>query len=84
VLLHLRELDRRQETLQQVASGSEHCLVLSDRGLVYSWGWNEHGQLGTPEVLAHVVPTLHQVVGLQDVTLIGCGYGHCFAVVEER
>jgi alpha-tubulin suppressor-like RCC1 family protein len=69
--------------LVQVATGSEHCLVLSDRGSVYSWGWNEHGQLGTPETSAHVVASLHQVSGVEDVRLIGCGYGHCFAVTRS-
>ena len=30
----------------QLASGGWHNLALTESGDVYSWGWNESGQLG--------------------------------------
>ncbi|CAL8069841.1 unnamed protein product [Calicophoron daubneyi] len=33
-------------TVVAVSAGNWHALCLTDTGDVYSWGWNEHGQLG--------------------------------------
>ncbi|XP_047433036.1 RCC1 and BTB domain-containing protein 1 isoform X2 [Mugil cephalus] len=33
--------------VQQVVSGYGHCLALTDEGLLYAWGANTYGQLGT-------------------------------------
>jgi alpha-tubulin suppressor-like RCC1 family protein len=30
----------------QVAAGSEHCGAIDSSGVLYMWGWNEHGNLG--------------------------------------
>lgn len=32
--------------LVSVASGAFHSMVVSDRGILYAWGWNTKGQLG--------------------------------------
>lgn len=34
------------EQVVQLACGLRHALVLTDGGMVYSWGFNDHGQLG--------------------------------------
>ena len=52
-------------------------------GVVYSWGWNEHGMCGTgteedvnkPEPVEH----LNKYKALS----VACGAGHSFAVVED-
>ncbi|KAM4602289.1 RCC1 and BTB domain-containing protein 1 isoform 3-T4 [Polymixia lowei] len=33
--------------IQQIVSGYSHCLALTDEGLLYAWGANTYGQLGT-------------------------------------
>ena len=33
----------------QIATGKEHVLALDSKGRVYSWGRNDHGQLGHGE-----------------------------------
>uniref|UniRef100_A0A3Q0KHT7 Regulator of chromosome condensation-related n=1 Tax=Schistosoma mansoni TaxID=6183 RepID=A0A3Q0KHT7_SCHMA len=33
-------------TVTQIAAGNWHSVCLTDTGDVYTWGWNEHGQLG--------------------------------------
>ncbi|CAH8536434.1 unnamed protein product [Heterobilharzia americana] len=33
-------------TVTQISSGNWHSVCLTDTGDVYTWGWNEHGQLG--------------------------------------
>lgn len=70
-----------------IACGHWHNLVLSEFGDIYSWGWNEHGQLGhstdTPVV---AIPTLIELPqgDQEDVNFmsIGCGERHSVAVSE--
>jgi len=35
-------------SVTSVAAGGWHSLAVTDAGDVYSWGWNERGQLGVP------------------------------------
>ncbi|RUS76593.1 hypothetical protein EGW08_015635 [Elysia chlorotica] len=57
---------------------SEHNLALTDKGQVYSWGWNEHGICGTGNENNVFQP--QPVSSLVDKTIVGvgCGAGHCF------
>ncbi|XP_065655058.1 RCC1 domain-containing protein 1 [Hydra vulgaris] len=32
--------------VKDIAAGGWHCLVISDSGDLYGWGWNESGQIG--------------------------------------
>ena len=32
--------------VSMIATGSEHCIALSQEGRVYAWGYNEHGNCG--------------------------------------
>lgn len=38
------------ELAARIYLGSEHCLVRSMKGNVYTWGWNEHGNCGNSNV----------------------------------
>jgi protein ATS1 len=40
----------------QLASGSEHLLLLTPSCEVYAWGWNEHGNLGNGSLIDVEVP----------------------------
>ena len=70
-----------------IACGHWHNLALSEFGDVYSWGWNEHGQLGhstdTPVV---ALPTLIELPpeDRDDVNFssIACGERHSAAVSD--
>lgn len=42
-----RELLVNDTPLQRVTLGSTHTLAISSKSKLYSWGWNEFGQLGT-------------------------------------
>ncbi|GAB6032380.1 hypothetical protein CHUAL_011021 [Chamberlinius hualienensis] len=63
-------------SVQKVAVGFDHMMVLSNDSKVYVWGDNARGQLG----LGSVVPCVQQPLllpGLEGkcVTMIGCGDG---------
>ncbi|XP_071971425.1 RCC1 domain-containing protein 1 [Engystomops pustulosus] len=40
-------------TMSQVAAGGWHTVSISESGDLYSWGWNESGQLGLPAKSLH-------------------------------
>ncbi|XP_075873601.1 RCC1 and BTB domain-containing protein 1-like [Nelusetta ayraudi] len=51
-----RVLALRGVCIQQVVSGYCHCLALTDQGLLYAWGSNTNGQLGTGNRSNHFSP----------------------------
>ena len=55
-----------------IAVGSQHCLVLTDRGDVYGWGKNSHGEV---EASGDPVPTpkLITTASKQGVMYLSCG-----------
>ncbi|KAJ3696089.1 hypothetical protein LUZ60_001466 [Juncus effusus] len=66
------------EKVIQIASGSEHSAVLTDKGKIMTWGWGEHGQLGLGDICDQTFP---QIVKLEkeapfvDPLAIHCGSG---------
>lgn len=71
----------KNETIVDIAAGSDHCLALTASGFVYGWGNGQQFQLGrrvierrkknglTPEKLA-----------IKHIKAIGCGSYHSFAL----
>ena len=39
---------RSGSPLQQIDVGGCHSMVLNNKGILYSWGWNNYGQCGIP------------------------------------
>ncbi len=64
-------------------AGSEHCLMLDKQGNVFSWGWNEHGNLGNGKVTNAHTPT--KIIFNCDGKIcdIFVGSAHCFAYLEK-
>ena len=83
--------------MKAIACGNWHCLALSQSGDLYSWGWNEQGQLGlkNPPGPTVALPTLVDVIDDStasddaaagcDVNFVsvGCGSRHSAAVSES-
>lgn len=70
-----------------IACGNWHNLVLSEFGDVYSFGWNEHGQLGhSPDRPVVAIPTLIDLPAEDEEETnfisIACGERHSAAVSE--
>ncbi|XP_055917296.1 secretion-regulating guanine nucleotide exchange factor [Eupeodes corollae] len=61
--------------------GSEHGLVCSTDGKVYTWGWNEHGNCGNGSSDNLFTPTLVPLKSACKVA--GTGAGFCYALCEE-
>ena len=46
--------------VQHVAGGCFHCLALTDKGQVFSWGRNDNGELGMGSTTKCATPSLIQ------------------------
>lgn len=55
------------------AVGSVHCLAVTEDGEVYSWGWNEQGQLGDTSCMNKAEPTLISSLAGKEITGVACG-----------
>ena len=51
-------------TVIDIACGSEHCALLNDASDLYTWGWNEHGNLG----LGNKIPFLSSPHKVSSIT----------------
>lgn len=69
----------RGERVVQVAVGALHCLAVTDQGVVYAWGDNDHGQQASGSTLVNRKPA--QVQGLSDIRVkrVACGSSHSIA-----
>lgn len=71
--------------VKDISSGHWHNLAVSAYGDVYSWGWNQHGQLGhTHQQSIVLVPTL--VDGIPSdvlISYVSCGSRHSSCVSDE-
>lgn len=59
------------EYIQHAFTGGGHTICLSDDGIVYSFGENRHGQLGTGHKNGLLIPT--PIPNLRKIEQISCG-----------
>ncbi|MBF0370569.1 MAG: RCC1 repeat- and reductase domain-containing protein [Magnetococcales bacterium] len=64
-----------------VATGIYHTLALKSNGTVWSWGYNNYGQLGDGTTRNHFNPA--EVPALSDVVAIGAAYNASYAVKSD-
>ncbi|MBL4953246.1 hypothetical protein JK635_13605 [Neobacillus sp. YIM B02564] len=64
-----------------IAAGSDHTLVLKRNGTVWSFGWNQTGQLGNGNTTNQSKPV--QVIGLKNVKAIAAGYNFSLALKKD-
>lgn len=69
-----------------VACGNDFVVALTSKGQVYTFGSNDHNQLGRRKMgrgAASLRATDPQSVGLHDIVLVGAGNYHGFAVDKD-
>ena len=91
----------KTEKITQVAAGGAfgcaHSLALSQAGRTFSWGANEHGQLGycphmycTKNLLGlgdltnRNIPTVVEALVSKKIVQISCGWLHSACIVEYQ
>lgn len=75
------------EKIIQLSLGSEHSLCLTEKGSVWSWGWNEHGNTGTgrqdeSSSLENVFDPLQVKIPDEKIIKVIAGSGHNFAILS--
>ncbi|KAG0172533.1 hypothetical protein DFQ30_010269 [Apophysomyces sp. BC1015] len=75
----------KHETIVDIAAGDDHCLALTVKGRVYSWGGGDQKQLGrrSSPRLRHngLIPTK---LTLKNVKAVQAGSYHSFALTHEN
>ncbi|XP_077868707.1 E3 ubiquitin-protein ligase HERC2-like [Saccoglossus kowalevskii] len=62
-----------------IATGSLHCVAVTDQGEVYTWGDNDEGQLGDGTTNAIQRPRLVTALQGKKITHVACGSAHSLA-----
>jgi alpha-tubulin suppressor-like RCC1 family protein len=55
-----------KEQIKRICSGSEACYCASVSNKLFSWGWNEHGNLGLSDTLDKSLPTEFHLGNLEE------------------
>jgi DNA repair exonuclease SbcCD ATPase subunit len=64
------------------ARGWTHSLVVAESGNLWSWGWNDHGQLGHGDLEARYSPAC--VEPAHDWVAVAAGAGHSVGLKQDR
>eukprot|EP00505_MAST-04D_sp_SCG-Rhode-Island_P001315 Stramenopile-MAST_4_protein_1315 len=67
----------------QIAAGKRHSMALRDTGEMYSWGYNNHGQLGHGDKVVRSLPHLCLQFKDRRVQFIACGDEHSVAITSK-
>lgn len=79
-MLLSRNLNRK---IIEIACGSHHSMVLTDEGEVYSWGYNNCGQIGSGSTSNQSTPRkVNACIGNKRIQHIGCGPSNSVAVTD--
>ncbi|XP_021346916.1 RCC1 and BTB domain-containing protein 1-like [Mizuhopecten yessoensis] len=69
--------------ISQLVCGYAHTLALSDEGVLYTWGANSYGQLGTGNKANQVAPTRVETKGERMVEVAASHYAHVSSSLTE-
>uniref|UniRef100_A0A3B3VU76 Serine/threonine-protein kinase Nek8 n=1 Tax=Poecilia latipinna TaxID=48699 RepID=A0A3B3VU76_9TELE len=69
------------ERIVYVDIGTAHSVAVTEEGRCYTFGSNQHGQMGCSSRRTSRVP--YQVLGLKDITLAACGDAFTLAIGAE-
>ncbi|KAI3366292.1 hypothetical protein L3Q82_009762 [Scortum barcoo] len=69
--------------IQQIVSGYSHCLAQTDKGLLYAWGANTYGQLGTGNKSNHLSPVQIMADKERVVEVAACHSTHTSAAKTQ-
>jgi alpha-tubulin suppressor-like RCC1 family protein len=69
--------------ITHIACGGEHTIAVDESGTVYSWGANDHGQLGLGDTESRTVPTPITELGQVRVKSLACGWSHSMILTDK-
>ncbi|MFC4817503.1 T9SS type A sorting domain-containing protein [Flavobacterium sp. GCM10023249] len=81
LLLFLSALSGSAQCWQKIDSGMYHTLALASNGTLWSWGYNNAGQLGDGTIINRTQPV--QIGTATDWVSVHAGYYHSFAIKAD-
>ncbi|GAB4861141.1 PH, RCC1 and FYVE domains-containing protein 1 [Ancistrocladus abbreviatus] len=72
------------ETVEEVACGAYHVVVLTSRNEVYTWGKGANGRLGHGDIEDRKTPTLVEALRDRHVKYIACGSNYTAAICLHK
>lgn len=75
-------IDHKKVIFIHTANGSEHLLLVTDDGELYSCGYNSKGQLGHGAAGAAYAPRLVEALYGHRVTRVACSYYHSVVATD--
>eukprot|EP01091_Cochliopodium_minus_P014117 TRINITY_DN4729_c1_g1_i3.p1 TRINITY_DN4729_c1_g1~~TRINITY_DN4729_c1_g1_i3.p1 ORF type:complete len:509 (-),score=125.14 TRINITY_DN4729_c1_g1_i3:886-2412(-) len=76
-------LSLHKEVITQVSCGGGHTLVLTETGLVYSWGRGVNGRTGHGNTDNVLKPKLIESLKNQKATSVVCGWSHSIVLTAN-
>jgi len=67
-----------------ITCGSKHTTCLTENNLIYSWGYNNIGQLGLGDTNNRLTPTLLTLPNNGKISFITCGGYHTICLIENN
>ena len=67
--------------IMQASCGANHAAILTDGGLLYTFGTGDGGKLGHGDTTSYVTPRLVESLASDIVIEVACGYWHTMAIV---
>ncbi len=67
----------------QIACGDQHSALLTDMGLVYTFGCNIYGQLGRRDLIENRCASRPSFVKLRNVKEVKCGWNHTIFLTDD-
>jgi alpha-tubulin suppressor-like RCC1 family protein len=69
--------------ITQVVDGYDHALAVDRSGLVWAWGWDDHGQLGDGTTSTTIHGTPEPVPGLSGIVQVAAAGNTSFALRSD-
>ncbi|XP_019051441.1 PREDICTED: ultraviolet-B receptor UVR8 isoform X1 [Nelumbo nucifera] len=63
----------------EIAAGAEHSVLVTENGVVMTWGWGEHGQLGLGNTFDQTSPQMVKLSDGHNRFRVYCGSGFTYA-----
>eukprot|EP00742_Colponemidia_sp_Colp-10_P002210 GILJ01002363.1.p1 GENE.GILJ01002363.1~~GILJ01002363.1.p1 ORF type:complete len:646 (-),score=71.18 GILJ01002363.1:240-2123(-) len=76
-------VDLKEKAICHIACGSYHSAAVSENGEVYTWGMNDHGQLGLGNLDNTSRPRLVEFLKEKGVQQVVCGGSHTGVTVAR-
>jgi alpha-tubulin suppressor-like RCC1 family protein len=67
-----------------VAGGESHTIALASDKTLWSWGWNQNGQLGLNDYTSIIITIPRQISTQSDWSIIEAGYYASFAIKTDN